>query len=30
MAGAPDIATAVRTYVRAVKEKTFPAADHSY
>jgi 3-methyl-2-oxobutanoate hydroxymethyltransferase len=30
MAGAPDIATAVRTYVRAVKERTFPAADHSY
>ena len=26
MTGAPDIATAVRSYVRAVKERTFPAA----
>ena len=30
MAGAPDIATAVRNYVQAVKERTFPAADHAY
>ena len=30
MAGAPDIASAVRGYVRAVKDRTFPAADQSY
>ncbi|HVG05123.1 MAG TPA: 3-methyl-2-oxobutanoate hydroxymethyltransferase [Burkholderiaceae bacterium] len=30
MAGAPDIGTAVRTYVQAVKQRTFPAAEHEY
>ena len=30
MADAPDIATAVRTYVRAVKERSFPADEHAY
>ncbi len=30
MTDAPDIATAVRTYVRAVKERSFPAAEHAY
>ncbi len=30
MAGAPDIAAAVRAYVQAVKERTFPAAEHAY
>jgi 3-methyl-2-oxobutanoate hydroxymethyltransferase len=30
MTGAPDIAAAVRSYVRAVKERTFPAAEHAY
>lgn len=30
MADAPDIAAAVRSYVRAVKEQTFPAAEHAY
>ena len=30
MTDAPDIATAVRTYVRAVKERSFPADEHAY
>ena len=30
MTGAPDIATAVRSYVRAVKVRTFPSADEAY
>jgi len=30
MADAPDIAAAVRTYVRAVKERSFPAAGETY
>jgi 3-methyl-2-oxobutanoate hydroxymethyltransferase len=30
MMGAPDIASAVRNYVQAVKARTFPAADETY
>ena len=30
MAGRPDIQSAVRAYVEAVKNKTFPAAEHSF
>ena len=30
MTGAPDIASAVRAYVQAVKERTFPAAEQAY
>ena len=30
MAGQPDIQSAVRAYVEAVKNKTFPAAEHSF
>lgn len=30
MAGAPDIAGAITSYVRAVKERTFPSADQAY
>ena len=30
MTGAPDIATAVRSYVQAVKDRTFPAASEAY
>ena len=30
MHGAPDIASAIRTYVAAVKDKSFPAREHGY
>jgi 3-methyl-2-oxobutanoate hydroxymethyltransferase len=30
MTDVPDIATAIRTYVRAVKERSFPADEHAY
>ena len=30
MTGRPDIQSAVKAYVEAVKNKTFPAAEHSF